>query len=323
MKAQLELFGREVEAGQWRAELLARLDLEGETKLAARLRTCGLDFRLYCKACGYLHLAKTKCSRKWCPSCGPKRGNERAARLRMIIAAMKWPLHITLTRQNVDWETATRSLLADLHKSFGKLRRSKLWATNVVGGCVAAEITDKGNGLHPHLHAVVDCRWLALKTPEPHHTDSPEGRRAKFRSAATELQSEWARCLGQETPPSLFIRRCDAGAAAEIVKYALKAEDAVNCEGKIGPILRMIDATRMVRTFGSCFGIKVIETKTSPLTCPAGHSEWTTTRPMTAEQIERNPVHVNSSGKRRCREEEARVDAAIELEVLAELCRIV
>lgn len=274
---QLELFGRKIEADQYRRALLARLDSEGADDLAARLRKCGLAFKLYCRECSATHEVETKCNRKWCPSCAPKRANERAAKLRAAVLQMHWPMHITLTCRNVPLEDAPRSIIRDLMKSFRTLRRSKLWTTNVSGGVVSVEITDKGKGLHPHLHTLIDCRWLALRTPQPHRDDSPEQLKTKFRCAAEELSGAWAKALGQETPPSVHIRRCNSGAAAEVLKYAMKSEDALACEGEIAPILRMLDACRTVATFGDLHGLKLPEDDRPALACPLGHTSWTTT----------------------------------------------
>lgn len=274
---QTELFGRTVEAEQWKRQIIARLDDEGETEMADKLRGCGLALRLYCAECGHCHDAKTKCCRKWCPSCAPKRGNERASRLRVLIAAMRWPLHITLTVPNTVADWAPRSLLRDLLQSFVRLRRTKLWKTNVKGGVYSIEVTDKGNGYHPHLHVVVDCRWLALHHKEPHWTMSDEEVAATKKGAAEELQAAWQHATRIERHMSLWIRRCDAGAAQEIVKYALKSEDAVKLEGRLGPVFRLIDSVRMCSPFGSCRGVKIPEDDRSSLTCPNGHSEWRVT----------------------------------------------
>lgn len=271
---QSELFGRTIEAAQWKAQIIARLDEEGETEMADKLRGCGLTMYLYCAECGHKHEAKTKCSRKWCPSCAPKRGNERAARLRVLIAAMKWPLHITLTVPNTVADWAPRSLLRDLLKAFVRLRRSKLWKTNVKGGVYSIEVTDKGNGYHPHLHVVADCRWLALHHREPHWTMTKEEEEATKRGAAEELQAAWQHATRIDRHMSLWVRRCDAGAAQEIVKYALKSEDAVKLEGRLGPVFRLIDSVRMCSAFGSCRGVEIPEDKTRSLLCPNGHSEW-------------------------------------------------
>ena len=196
---------------------------------------------------------------------------------------MKWPMHITLTVENLTTATPPRDYLRRMMKAFSKLRRAKLFTKNVSGGVVAVEVTDKGRGLHPHLHALIDCRWLALKTPHPHRDDDKATLRTKYRCAAEELSAAWARAIGQETPPSVFIRRADHRAAKEIVKYALKSEDAVNCEGEIAPVLRMLDACRAVATWGHMRGVKLPEEEKVKLICPNGHSEWSPTPPTTAK----------------------------------------
>lgn len=275
---QGELFGRKIEAAQWRAQILERLEEEGEHEMASRLRGCGQPMSLWCAECGHEHPCETKCSRKWCPSCAPKRGNERADRLRVLIGSMDWPMHLTFSVPNVAYGHAARSMMRDLMISFRRLRRLKLWASNVEGGCYGMEVTDKGNGYHPHLHVVIDCQWLSLHTKAPHWRDSEETRKAKFRASMEELQAAWQFATGYDQHMSIFARRCDSNAASEILKYALKSEDAVKLQGKLGDVFRAMDAVRMCQAFGSIRGVKIPEDETRKLTCPNGHAEWRTVR---------------------------------------------
>lgn len=289
-KEQGELFGRKVEQQQRRQALLERLRSEGAEDLANRLAKCGLAFPLWCTSCGHRHDAETKCNRKWCPVCAPRRANERAAKLRLAIRLMHWPMHITLTVPNLDTTTTGKNFLRAMVKAFVRLRRSKLWRENVTGGAYGVEVTNKGNGWHPHIHTVIDCRWLATKTPEPHRSDDAETRAAKFRSAASELQGAWARATGLDVPASIWIRRCDTGAAAEIMKYAIKSEHVAGLDGEVAPILRMMDDVKLCNTFGDLRGLKVPDDDGPRLTCPNGHSEWTVAKPLevaAAEATER------------------------------------
>lgn len=308
-----------MESNQWRRQLLARLDAEGAEDLADALRKCGLKFPLWCRGCGHRHDAETKCSRKWCPSCAPKRANERARKMRLAVRTMRWPMHITLTMRNVPLEEAPRGILRDLMKCFARLRRMKLWTANVAGGVVSVEVTDKGNGLHPHLHALIDCQWLALKTPGPHHGDDRATLADKFRCAAQELQGAWAKCLGQETPPAIWIRRCDAGAADEVCKYALKSEDAINCTGEIAPVLRMLDAVRTVATFGTLRGLKVPDDEKPSLLCPNGHSDWSPQPPNFAKEGGDNRSAAKKLEDQRAAEFDARLERELEEERLREV----
>lgn len=186
-------------------------------------------------------------------------------------------MHITLTVPNLDFEEAPLMMMRELMLAFRRLRRLKLWKDNVKGGCYGLEVTNKGNGWHPHLHIVADCQWLALHTPEPRRGDSEDTRKAKLKGAAAELQSAWQFATGYERHMSLWLRRCDANAASEIVGYALKSEDSRKLSGRLGPIFRAMDKVRMCSPFGSCFGLKLPEDKAPRLMCPNGHADWSTT----------------------------------------------
>jgi hypothetical protein len=314
---QLQLFGREIEANQWRQGLLKRLKEEGETELHDRLAECGKTFPLWCKGCNHRHDASTKCSRKWCPSCGPKRANERAARMRFAFRRMKWPMQLTLTVPNVaeGWEDP--QLLRRLLHSFKKLRDRRIWKENVAGGIFSVEVTDKGNGLHPHLHALVDCRWLAMKTPAPAPRDDRETLSAKFRCAAEEFTSHWRDVIGDERTRNVWIRRCDVGAVDEVLKYAIKSEDALNCTGRIGPILRLLDSVRTVERLGNLRAIKWPEDDEHKLECACGGTEWTPQPPAGERppRVDAREVH----RQKREAELDAILDRIVEEERLREV----
>lgn len=319
---QGELFGRKIEAAQWRAQILDRLRSEGENEMADRLAKCGQPMSLWCAECGHEHACETKCSRKWCPSCAPKRGNQRADRLRHLIALMQWPMHITFSVPNVAYGHASRSMMRDLLVAFRRLRRLKLWSKNVEGGAYGMEVTDKGNGYHPHLHTVIDCRWLALHTREPHWRDSDETKRAKWKGAAEELQQAWQFATGIDSRMSVFIRRCDSNAASEILKYALKSEDAVKLQGRLGDVFRAMDAVRMCQAFGSIRGVDLPEDETPRLMCPNGHAEWRTVKTIgrieeSLRWNERRRVQRELNAKR----ERAAFEAMKMLEILNERLR--
>lgn len=293
---------------------MQRLEEEDETDLYDRLKKCGLAFNLWCTSCSHKHEASVKCNRKWCPSCAPKRANERAAKMRLAFRLMKWPLHLTLTVPNEERGTIRPTALKELMGAFRKLRTRKLWKEKVRGGVVSCEVTDTGNGLHPHLHALVDCRWLAMGVPEPHWSDDVETIRTKCRCAAEELTKAWADCCGDDRVRSVKIRRVNIGAVEEVLKYALKSEDALNCEGRIGPILRALDSIRTVATFGAMHGLKIPDDPERKLVCECGSKQWSPTPPLKP----RNPI---VDGKQALREQRAReLDEAME-RIMAEEAR--
>ncbi|OPZ64612.1 MAG: Replication protein [Firmicutes bacterium ADurb.Bin506] len=280
--------------------------------MAARLRKCGQPMSLWCQECGHEHTCETKCSRKWCPSCAPKRGNARADRLRVLIGSMRWPLHVTLTVPNIAYGECSRGMMRDLMVAFRRLRRLQLWKLNVKGGVYGMEVTDSGNGYHPHLHVVIDCRWLALHTKAPVGGESKEQLKSKYKAAAEELQAAWQFATGFNEHLSIKSRRCDSNAASEILKYALKSEDAVKLQGRLGDVFRAMDAVRMCQPFGSVRGVKVPTDQTRKLMCPNGHSEW-----QCAKTIGREKLRIQWDERRRLRLEiRARDEARAERERL-------
>lgn len=251
-------------AHECRLEIENRLWEEGEHELAAKIAACGQPFGLTCLNCGGRHEVKTRCKRKWCPVCVRAIAAKRSAKVLKATAHFEWPLFITLTEKNVDDLEPTH--IRHLRRSFGKLRHRKIWKDTVKGGVASIEVTNIGNGWHPHMHALVDCEWLAVKTPKPSWRWTKTRKRQAYEDASNEFAKVWAHCLGHERA---FIRakRASLGSISkEIAKYSVKGSDLVACQDAIGPLIRAIDSTRLVTTFGSVFGMKIEEEK-HPLQC--------------------------------------------------------
>lgn len=172
---------------------------------------------------------------------------------------MEWPLFITLTVPHDELDPLRQ--LRRLRRAFGKLRATKLWKSRTVGGVAGLEINSRSGSFHPHLHAVIDCKWLAWFTRPPQRGDSKATIKAKCRAASDELGLTWARCLKIESfDPDwcgvIFkVKRCDqTGIQREILKYSVKGSDLLDFEQPIGPIIRALQATRLVTSFGTLYG---------------------------------------------------------------------
>lgn len=230
------------------------------------LEKCGQPVPLRCTGCGSPSMGEARCKKRWCPVCQIKIAFERTLKVNQLVASMQWPLFVTLTKSNDDdmnYE-GTRHLV----KAFGKLRHKKIWKDQVKGGAATIEITNIGNGWHPHLHAIIDCRWLAIRTKEPPPNCSREAFQLHCQMAQKELSTEWAKSLGQRMAIVWVCRANKATIAKEIAKYAVKGSDLVSCNGTIGPMLRAMKHARLLRTFGTCFKFPFIEeTKGTPKAC--------------------------------------------------------
>lgn len=256
-----------------RKQLLDRLDEDGEYELAGILETCGEPMKLHCVACGTVKCVEKRCRKRWCPVCARQISAKRVAKYAGAVARMQWPLFVTLTRPNV--RTITLETIKEMRRAYRRMRQRKWWDKAVVGGIASLEITNTGKGWHPHIHSILDCRWLAKKTPPPKATDTRDGMRAKFKSAGSEVAAEWAHALGMKRA-SVHVKRAytarDLGPhtgnndsiAVEVLKYSVKAADLINTPEPIGDLIRLLGAARLVSSWGSMYGRKLVDDEDEP-----------------------------------------------------------
>ena len=240
-----------------RETLLSRLEDEDSYDLATPLSKCGKEMVLICTCCGRPNIFHTRCNRKWCPTCARALAARASARYTGICESMRWPLFVTLTVKN--WRETETDFVRHLRRSFGKLRRLRWFTRSVAGGIAGIEVTNTGKGWHPHIHAVMDCRWLGVTTTAPaSHLDAGK-KKSRYRQANREVCDQWTLCTG--LPSSVKTKRASAHGGAndkpiamEVLKYSVKGSDLVECNDPISPVLRMLDGTRLITSWGSCYG---------------------------------------------------------------------
>lgn len=249
-----------------RSQLIQRLQEDGEDELADILKGCGSIVRLYCVCCGHVKDVEKRCRKRWCPVCARQISAKRVAKYAGAVARMQWPLFVTLTRPNV--RVITLDTIREMRRAYRKMRQRAWWKRSVVGGIASLEITNRGKGWHPHIHSILDCRWLAKTVPAPKATDTRAGMRAKFKLAAAEVGGQWADALGLKRA-TVHVKRAftprdlgpQTGAndsiAVEVLKYSVKATDLIDTPEPIGDLLRLLGAARLVSTWGSMHGRKL------------------------------------------------------------------
>lgn len=232
-----------------RTKLTERLLREGAPDLASPLQKCGEPLKLVCTCCGSLKTAEIHCLKRYCPACTPIVTAQRLAKWAKPISQMTWPLFVTLTIPNsLDPESLTR-----LKKGWQKFRRRKLIREKVAGGVATYEVTNKGKGWHPHIHAIMDCRWLSIHVPEPHWRDSKATKEEKCACAQQELADQWADCMGEEMAHVWVTRTSGVDAVHEVLKYAVKSSDLLDSPDPISPMLYVLKNTRTLAGWGSFF----------------------------------------------------------------------
>ena len=256
-----------------RLELIERLEDEFAEDLIGPMRECGDKFKLICTCCGAEKEAPLRCKRRYCPACQPQLAAQKVAKWEHAIGTIKWPLFVTLTMGN----STDPDCLSFIKKSWSKFRRRKLIREKVKGGVATFEITNKGRGWHPHIHAIMDCRWLSLHTPEPLRRDPAELVKHKCELAQKELSGLWADQIKQDIAVVDVRRVYDSGRIVrEVLKYAMKGTDLIDSPDPIAPLLRSIKGTRMLAGWGSMHPMPTLDEEESPtLACESCKSEKT------------------------------------------------
>ena len=199
---------------------------------AVRTRDCAtfLQFNVYQSGARKLKTANF-CKMRLCPMCIARRARRNAWQLSRVLDLTEQRhdaryLFLTLTIQNVDGEHLGEALqqLTDAWNRFLKQRQIE---RSVKGWFRAIEITRRGKGYHPHIHAI-----LAV---EPDYFSRASRQAGKYLNQ-TDLIDRWQKALRVAYRPSVRIQATKAKgeysgkakAAAEAGKYAVKDSEYID-----------------------------------------------------------------------------------------------
>jgi len=253
---------------------VTRLEDE-ESAWALKIGNCGAPLSLTCFCCMNQRTIERRCDLKWCPSCAPALVYRTVERYQAALAGVQWPLFVTLTTQNFK---SGPDCVREVRRAFGKLRRLRWFKKCVAGGVAAVEVTNKGKGWHPHVHALMDCKWLAVSAMQPGPTASKQTWATRARAACAEVAEQWSLCLGGRKS-SVRVRRVwkrDGGdirpALAEVLKYSIDSENLLSIKAPLSPLIDVLSKTRLVTSWGNCFGTGIKRKKACAEPCEQCHS---------------------------------------------------
>ena len=136
----------------------AKLRLMGDTIRASTLESCHSTWTIAtCGDCGRVQHFPNRCDSFFCPECQPRLAHERDDSISWWAAEITEPKFVTLTCRNVP-DLATEHIVE--FKGWWTMLRRRKFARNWRGGFYSLEVTNRGNGWHLHLHALVDAQWI-------------------------------------------------------------------------------------------------------------------------------------------------------------------
>lgn len=234
-----------------------RLRNEGRDDLADVLEECGQKLVLVCACCRKSWTVDKGCNKRWCPVCARLVSAQRWAKREALVRAMASPLSVMLSAKNA---LPGPEAIEEFKAGFRGFRRTRFWREVVRGGIASFEVTSRGRGWHVHLHAIVDCDWLAVATPPPQRGMTRREIERRCKAAQKELSEVWGGYIQKESA-IVWVRRAGtkegkglSKALAETVKYAIKPADLMEAEGEIGPLIDALDEGRLTTSFGNCHG---------------------------------------------------------------------
>jgi len=234
----------------WIERKVKTLRLSGLYKLAGypeysfRAATCATWVQFLVSADGSRQLSAANfCQLRLCPMCISRRAKRAAYKLSQVLDHVEAEhgamfLFLTLTIRNVDGDHLGDGI-GQLTRAWARLMDHRHIKAAVKGWFRTVEITRKGKGYHPHIHAI-----LAV-TPEYFP------RKNGLFIGHDEWVRRWRLALGVDYDPSVRIQTAKAkgevaggrAAALEAAKYAVKDEDYID------PKLKDDEAAQIVKDY--------------------------------------------------------------------------
>lgn len=118
--------------------------------------------RITCTCCGNEVEIPTYCKNRFCAICGRNRLQLIRYKLNHLVDAIELRdgfgiKHLTLAaRSGTDLKLSTGHLI----RSFRKMRQRALWRQHVKGGAFVVEFTKNDAGWHPHLHIIIEAKYI-------------------------------------------------------------------------------------------------------------------------------------------------------------------
>lgn len=191
-------------------------------------------------------LCEQRCRHRICPRCGRDRARSLIATVKSAVHTLDAPAVLTLTLRASG--RPLRDEIQRLIRGFAALRRHSAWRSHVAGGLYVIEATypTSTEQWHPHVHAVIDTTYWPQSS----------------------IALAWREVTGDSS--IVWIRRVRSvrQVARYVAGYVAKGSDVSALPDHVLPeYVTAIRSVRMVQTFGSLHGTRIVPVKPKP---PAG-----------------------------------------------------
>lgn len=175
------------------------------------------------------------CKNRICPSCNKKYKQKVKIGVERITSMMGWRSMVTLTLRHNKNDTL-EEVMDKLENAWNRLRRRKVWTSNVTGSIRVVEITKtEENGWHPHLHVIADAKWIPW----------------------AELKDAWHEITTDSFSVKIKRIKTSEGAAHYVSKYVTKETQSWN-DRDIFEYLKAMKGKRLISTTGWCRDFKIL-----------------------------------------------------------------
>lgn len=180
------------------------------------------------------------CHDRFCTPCMTARGHIVAKNLKSRMIRPPYRL-ITLTVRGAGETLVDR--LKHLYKSFGRLRRTRLWRDHVAGGVMVCEVTwsPPSRSWHPHLHLICEGRYILKST----------------------LSQAWYQATGDSMIVDLRLIRGGDACARYVAKYVSKplSQSYARDPDLLAEAVEALSHRRLCTTFGTWRGVPLYDTE--------------------------------------------------------------
>jgi len=234
---QLDIFKEE--AHLKRLSLVSIFEQRGYFRQANILNECRTRMIYYeCVECGSIGWSLNHCGMRVCPYCAGRMKVKLLAKYEKGISRLKDFYKsrlklLTLTLKNVPaLQAPDFNAISQIKDAFYRLRKRPVLRKKIYGGLYGVEATNKGNGWHVHIHALISSEFIKDACKEMKEAQNRQEEQNLERENCPCCKKKCLRRLWQEETGStvIDIKKANTDGIIEVIGYIAKPFSTKNAE---------------------------------------------------------------------------------------------